>query len=192
MIKFYTLIAALVFSPMLIAAPQAHHNHSDKYPEPVQQAHLHGSAELTLALEGNALEISIQSPAASIVGFEHNATSKKHIKAVEQARVKLESSDLFLFFGSDCRLKQAKVDMSSVIEQVSQYHHDHGDKDRDSHSEINASYSYECSTGENLEALSVDLISLFPAIETLEVMWLTDSQQGAIKLTAKSNIIRIR
>jgi hypothetical protein len=192
MIKSYTLIAALVFSPMLIAAAQSHHNHSDKYPESAQQAHLHGSAELTLALEGNALEISFESPAANIVGFEHKATSEKHIKAVEQARVKLESSDLFLFFGSDCRLKQAKVDMSSVIEQDSQYHHDHGDKDRDSHSEINANYSYECSTGENLEALSVGLFSLFPAIETLEAMWLTDSQQGAVKLTAKSNIIRIR
>jgi hypothetical protein len=192
MIKSYSLIAALVFSPMLIAAAQSHHNHSDKYPESAQQAHLHGSAELTLALEGNALEISFESPAANIVGFEHKATSEKHIKAVEQARVKLESSDLFLFFGSDCSLKQAKVDMSSVIEQGSQYHHDHDDKDRDSHSEINANYSYECSTGENLEALSVDLISLFPAIETLEVMWLTDSQQGAVKLTAKSNIIRIR
>jgi hypothetical protein len=192
MIKSYSLIAALVFSPMLIAAPQAHHNHSDKYPQPAQQAHLHGTAELTLALEGNALEISFQSPAANIVGFEHKATSKKHLKAVEQARVKMESSDLFLFFGSDCRLKQAKVDMSSVIEQGSQYHHDHGDKDRDSHSEINANYSYECSKGEKLEALSVDLIPLFPAIGTLEVMWLTDSQQGAVELTAKSNIIRIR
>ena len=177
---------------MLIAAAQSHHNHSDKYPESAQQAHLHGSAELTLALEGDALEISFESPAANIVGFEYKAMSEKHIKAVEQARVKLESSDLFLFFGSDCRLKQAKVDMSSVIEQGSQYHHDHGDKDRDSHSEINANYSYECSTGENLEALSVGLFSLFPAIETLEVMWLTDSQQGAVKLTAKSNIIRIR
>lgn len=192
MIKLYSLIAAVAFSPLLIASPQPHYNHSDRSPETAQQAHLHGAAELTLALEGNVLEISLESPAANIVGFEHKATSEKHMKAVEEARVKLESSGLFLFFGSDCSLKQAKVDMSSVIEHVRQHSHDHGDKDRNNHSEINANYSYECSKGEKLKALSVDLISLFPAIETLEVMWLTDSQQGAIELTEKSNIVRIR
>lgn len=192
MIKPYSLIAALVFSPMLIAAPQSHHKHSDKHPGPAQQAHLHGTAQLTLALEGDVLEISLESPAANIVGFEHKATSEKDIKAIEKARVSLESPGLFLFSGSDCSLKQAKVDMSSVIEQGSQHNHDHDDKDHDRHSEITANYSYECFKGEKLETLSVDLISLFPAIETLEVMWLTDSQQGAIELTAKSNLIRIR
>jgi hypothetical protein len=189
MLKPYPLIAGLLFSSMLIAAPQSHHNHSDKHPEPAQQAHLHGTAQLTLALAGNTLEISLESPAANIVGFEHQATAEKHINAVKKAKASLEASGLFLFSGSDCSLKQANVDMSSVIEQGRQhsYHDDYA-----GHSEISANYSYECSMGEKLETLSVDLISVFPAIETLEVMWLTDSQQGAMELTAKSKLIRIR
>ena len=192
MIKPYSLIAALLLSSTLIAAPQSHdsHSHSDKHPAPAQQAHLHGIAQLTLALEGNVLEISLESPAINIVGFEHRATSEKHIKAVEKATASLQAAKLFLFSGSACRLKQARVDMSSVIEQGGQ--HSHGHKDRDSHSEINANYSYECIKGEELETVSVNLISLFPAIETLEVMWLTESQQGAITLTAQSNLIRFR
>jgi len=187
MIRHYSLIAALLFSSMLIAAPQSRHSHSDKYLAPEQEAHLHGTAQLTLALEGNSLEINLESPAANIVGFEHKATSEKHIKAVEKAKVHLESSALFLFSGCDCSLKQARVDMSSVSKQSS---HDH--RDHDSHSEIRANYSYNCSMGEKLETVSVNLISLFPQIETLKVMWITDSRQGATELTAKSNLIRMR
>ncbi len=192
MIKSYSIIAALLFSPTLTAAPQSQHNHSGKHPTPGQQAHLHGTAQLTLALEGNALEISLESPAINIVGFEHKATSEKHIEAVEKAKSDLESSGLFLFSGSDCNLKQAKVDISSVIKQDKQHSDHHGHKDHESHSEISANYSYECSKGEKLETVSVNLIPLFPAIETLEVMWLTSRQQGATQLTAKSKLIRIR
>jgi hypothetical protein len=188
MIKLYSLIAALLFSSMLIAAPQSH-NHSDKHPELAKQAHLHGTAQLTLALEGNTLKISLESPAANIVGFEHKATSDKHIKAVEEAKASLEASGLFVFSGSDCSLKQAEVDMSSVIEQGRQ-HRDHDDDE--GHSEISASYSYECAKGEKLETVSVNLMSRFPAVETLEVMWLTSRQQGATKLKSQSNLIRIR
>ncbi|MEH6552455.1 MAG: DUF2796 domain-containing protein [Pseudomonadales bacterium] len=186
MLKPYSLITALLFSSMLIAAPQPQHNHSDKHPEHSQKAHLHGTAKLTLALEDNTVEISLESPAANIVGFEHKATSEKHIKAVEEAKASLEAPSLFSFSGSNCSLKQAEVDMSSVIEQGCQH------SDYEGHSEISANYSYECSKGEKLETVSVNLMSRFPAIETLEVIWLTSRQQGATKLKSQSNLIRIR
>ena len=35
--------------------------------------HVHGTVELTLAQEENILHISLESPAANIVGFEHKA-----------------------------------------------------------------------------------------------------------------------
>jgi len=186
MIKPFSLIAILLFSPIVIAALQPQNSHSNKHPAP---AHVHGSAQLTLVLEGNALEISFESPAANIVGFEHKANSEKHMKAVDKARRSLQAPNLFLFSGSDCSLKQAEVDMSSIIEHDSQ-HSDN--KDYEGHSEISANYSYKCSKGEKLKTVSVNLISLFPAIETLEVMWLTSRQQSATKLTSQSNLIRIR
>ena len=186
MLKPYCLIVALLVSSMLIAAPQLHSNNSDKQSEPAQQSHLHGTAQLTLALEGNALEISFESPAANIVGFEHKATDEKQIKVVKQAKQKLQAADLFSFSGSDCSLKKTEIDMSSVIEEGHQHN------DREGHSEISANYRYECSTREKLETVSVNLMSRFPAVKTLEVRWLTYRQQGATKLQAQSNLIRIR
>lgn len=186
MIKPFFLITILLFSPMFIAALQPQHNHSHEHPA---HAHLHGSAQLSLVLEGSELEISFESPAVNIVGFEHKANSEKHMKAVDKARANLQAPNLFLFSGSDCSLKEAEVDMSSIIEHDSQ-HSD--DKDYEGHSEISANYSYSCLKGEKLKTVSVNLISLFPAIETLEVIWLTSDQQSTTKLTSQSNIIRIR
>ena len=194
MLKHYFLITVFLLSSMSIAENSSQHNHghSDKHSTSEQQAHLHGSAELTLALEGNSLEINLESPATNIVGFEHKATSEQQIKAVEQAKSILESSPrLFSFSGSDCVLKQAKVDMSALIEQNGHGHH-HDNEHNDSHREINANYLYQCSQGEKLDTVSVNLIALFPSFEKLNVMWLTDSQQGATELTAASNLIRIR
>ena len=200
MLKYYALITVFFFSPMSIAENSSqhhddHHDQSDQHSTSEQQAHLHGVAELTLAIEGNKLEISLESPAVNIVGFEHKATSKQQIKAVEQAKSILESSPrLFSFSGSDCVLQQASVDMSALIEQDHHDHHDdeHDDEHDDSHSEVSADYHYQCAQGEKLDSISVNLIALFPSFEKLKVMWLTDSQQGAAELTATSSLVRIR
>jgi len=55
-----------------------HHDHDHEVLQ--HSAHLHGHAELTLALEGRALEINLASPAANIVGFEHKATSSEQLR----------------------------------------------------------------------------------------------------------------
>ena len=193
MFKYYSLITALVVSSLSIAENSSQHDHdhsSDKHSSSEQQAHLHGVAELTLAIEGNSVEINLESPSINIVGFEHKATSKQHIKAVDQAKAILESSsNLFFFSGTDCAIRQATIDMSALIEQEQDHHHHKHDDD---HSEINASYLYQCSQGEKLDTVSVNLIALFPKLEQLKVMWLTNHQQGATTLTTASNLIRIR
>ena len=81
--------------------------------------------------------------------------------------------------------------MSALIEQNDHDHH-HEHEHNDSHREISANYLYQCSQGEQLDTVSVNLIALFPSFEKLNVIWLTDSQQGAIELTATSHLIRIR
>ena len=40
-------------------------------------AHVHGLSELAIAMEGEKLEIQFTSPAMNLVGFEHQASSRK-------------------------------------------------------------------------------------------------------------------
>jgi len=167
-----------------LSAETSHHYHD----APQQNAHLHGYTELMIAIEGSALEINFESPASSIVGFEHRATSSEQFQLIEEARGILESStELFFLSGGDCSLSKANADFSALA-MVDKGHQ----TDEQSHSEITASYEYVCSQAQSLDAINVNLISRFPGIEKIRTMWLTDDKQGAVELTSKFNLIRIR
>lgn len=178
-------------------AESAHHDHDHDLPQ--QDAHLHGYVELTVALEDSSLEIHLESPAINIIGFEHKATSKQQVQTIERARQMLETSaELFSFAGGDCSLKQATADFPALTESNAHHEdeHAHGDEGHEtaeeSHSEITAHFEYDCTQDKELKAITVNLIDHFPTIEKIKAMWVTDVKQGAVELTAKSNIIRLR
>lgn len=224
MFKPSIFVAACLLCSLCMAESASHHDHGhhnhgyqdhdDSHEVHEQKAHLHGLAELTLALEGDLLEINFESPAANIVGFEHKAMSDHQLSSVKKAKELLESPlELFVFNGANCKLKRAQADFSDLVshEYAEEHqesghhkheHHSHHDareaKEKDSlhngesHSDVTASYVYSCSQGKKLKSLSVNLPKLFPGIETLKVMWLTDNGQGATELTSVSSEIRFK
>jgi hypothetical protein len=157
---------------------------------------------MTLALEGNILEISFESPAANIVGFEHKHISEEQLQIIYKAKKTLESAaELFSFSGDNCSLTQMNADFSALLKSqmhIDNEHHgsSHQDSDnkspKENHSEITAGYKYNCPQGTKLNTVKVNLINWFPRIETIKAMWLTDNKQGAVELTATSNLIQIR
>ena len=166
-----------------------------------EEAHVHGLATLTLALENQSLEIEFESPAANIVGFEHKAKSAKEKQAVKAAEAILESpATLFTFAGTGCQLKEVEVDISGLMEEEHDdhgHHHDHhhsshDDHRDDSHSEINAHYHFTCNGAKQLESVSTTLFSQFPGIETINAMWVTDTRQGSTLLNSDSTLFSLR
>lgn len=178
-----------VYSPISWAGDRQHHSYG---------AHIHGLAELTIALEGNRLEIHLTSPASNIVGFEHRAVTSAQQQAVEKAKKVLESPEkLFAFKGANCRLETVTVDMAAVKSADKEHHghhHEHGHEHHhnDSHSEISANYHFDCKQGIELSSISVRLLSQFPGIETMNAMWVTDNLQGSVELSANKNDIHLR
>ena len=189
------LVAVIVaVAPSLLPAPVAakpgHH-----------QAHVHGVAELTLALEGPNLELLLTSPAFSVVGFEHPASSPRQVEAVAQAQAILrDGSALFVFTGSECALAHAEIDMSAVLEgdaddavshddhdeyEAEEHHHD----EEVSHSNISAHYEYTCADTSELQTLLVGTEGLPFELQTINVMWVSDRGQGAAVLSADNRLI---
>ena len=206
-----TLFAALAF----IASPSVHAeigtgSHSS------QTAHVHGAAELTLAIDGSAIEIDFQSPAVNLVGFEHKASTKKQKKAVHDAKSRLQNAEqLFIFSGNTCSLTKVSMDLSSLIDVEKNHHKDHDDasthdshekhdehdehdehdthkEHNDNHSEIRANYAYSCSKEGDIDSLAVELFKFFPDIETINTQWITGSGQGGAALTTSNNTITLR
>ena len=99
------------------------------------EAHEHGAAELFLSAEGKDVQISVNLPAQSIVGFETTAVSAEQKAAVESAQASLMSpSNLFTLGEDGCTLITANVDVSSIMGMSNSHsrtegHADHHDKE---------------------------------------------------------------
>ena len=170
-------------------------------------AHLHGVAELTVALEEDAIEMMFTAPAASVVGFESEAASSEQLKAVEDARLVLRDPfRLVTFVGKKCDLIQAVVDLTAISSSQKDEHDDHeeghddqeeGHDDHDSadgeesHSDIIAKYEFECSSDGQLKKLEFGPDELLFGLDKVNVMWVSESGQGAAEVTADQLVVEL-
>ena len=99
------------------------------------EAHEHGAAELFLSAEGKDVQISVNLPAQSIVGFETTAISAEQKAAVESAQASLMLPNTLFTLGENaCTLVTANVDVSSIMgmsnaHSQTEEHADHHDEE---------------------------------------------------------------
>ena len=202
-------------------------------------AHEHGAAELLLSSEGRDVQITFNSPAQSLVGFETAAVTAEQKAEVERAvAILMAPNDLFVLEGNSCDLIDATVDVSSIMgvgnapsqpkehadhtdehaehaaehaEHVEEHaddhtdhdddrasasdkhaheHHDHDDDgdapDADSHSDVSATYTFECESDEALTRIAFQRGALPFGLERIDVLWVTDWSQGAGQATPQA------
>ena len=166
--------------------------------------HDHGAAELFLSAEGKTLQIRLNLPAMSVVGFETIAITDAQREAVNDAQTTLhDPSQLFSLQGKACELILAEVDVASVLEAgntpskpsvhaASDNHHDdhddhddHEDHDASAnvHSDISALYEYQCETDAAITRMSFGSNGLPFGLERIKVLWVTNQGQGAGEVT---------
>ena len=158
-------------------------------------SHVHGLAEMAIVIENDRVNIEIKSPAMNLVGFEHKAITQKHIAAVNTAELLLSNpKKIFSFAGAHCQLINKSIDLSPIKKE-----HHHVEKEhkksihkQNNHSEVTAYYDYHCEKKSALSAITVTLFDLFPSLQKTYVMWATETQQGAITLSATNNVINLR
>ena len=157
--------------------------------------HDHGAAELFLSAEGKTLQIRLNLPAMSVVGFETIAITDAQREAVNDAQTTLhDPSQLFSLQGKACELILAEVDVASVLEAgntpskpsahaASDNHHDDHDASANVHSDISALYEYQCETDAAITRMSFGSNGLPFGLERIKVLWVTNQGQGAGEVT---------
>ena len=160
--------------------------------------HDHGAAELFLSAEGKTLQIRLNLPAMSVVGFETIAITDAQRKAVNDAQTTLhDPSQLFSLQGKACELILAEVDVASVLEAGNtpskpsahaardNHHDDHDDHDASAnvHSDISALYEYQCETDAAITRMSFGSNGLPFGLERIKVLWVTNQGHGAGEVT---------
>ena len=184
-------LLALPFALLPLHAAQAanhEHSHAHAHEEHASLgAHEHGVASLNVALDGQTLEIQLQSPAMNLVGFEHEAKSDADKAKVAAARQHLEQPQaLFaLPIEAKCALQDSELD-SPLFGGHTHDEHEHADEH--GHSDIDASYRFACANAEALQTLELgSFFGTFPGTEKLEVQLIGPSGQQGAELTPSNS-----
>ncbi|MDA8482282.1 DUF2796 domain-containing protein [Pseudomonas resinovorans] len=172
------LLLALPFALLPLAAVQAHEHDHD---HDSLGAHEHGVARLNAALDGNVLELELESPAMNLAGFEHAASSHADKAKVAAVRAELESPLALFALPEEAGCKVASQELESPLFGADDHHDEHAKGHENEHSEVHAHYRIECSAPDALKSLDLaGLFKRFPATEKIQVQLIgPNGQQGA-------------
>ena len=163
--------------------------------------HEHGVASLSLAVDNKGLEISLDSPAANLVGFEHKPSTDEQSQQVAKVKAQLENpTSLFdIPAAAECsltktELQAALMQISSDSETAKPEHKQAGEKhehehEEHAHSDIEATWQFTCAKPAELGSLSTKLFAAFPAIKKLNVEWLNGDKASAVSLEQDAAVL---
>ena len=177
--RFASLLSLLA-AASLPSAANAQHTHG---------AHEHGAAELTVALDGQALVIELISPLDNLVGFEHApANDTQRAALAEAGRLLSDAEAMFaLTAAAACRFEQADIEspwpMAAVAPAAGHADAAHAPPTRGEHEEAVVTYRYTCAQPAALQRIDVRAFARFPRLREIRVEHATARGQGAAVLT---------
>lgn len=181
------LLLALPFALLPLAVAQAHDDdHDHDHAHGTLGAHEHGVARLNAVLDGNTLELELDSPAMNLVGFEHAASSDADKAKVAAVRQQLEHPlKLFgLAAAAGCKEDQQELesplfgDAPKADDEGDEHDHEH------SHSDIGAHYQLTCASPDKLAQLDLaPLFKAFPATQKINVQLIGRNGQKGVEAT---------
>ncbi|AYG43268.1 DUF2796 domain-containing protein [Pseudomonas sp. Leaf58] len=187
------LLLALPFALLPLAVAYAHaDDHEHDHAHGTLGAHEHGVAKLNAALDGNTLELELDSPAMNLVGFEHAVSSAADKAKVAAVRQQLEQP-LKLFglpAAAGCKEDQQALE-SPLFGDTAKAESD-GDEHEHSHphSDIGAHYQLTCASPEKLAQLDLaPLFKAFPATQKINVQLIGPNGQKGVETTPAKAVV---
>ena len=195
------LLLALPFALLPLAIAHAADEHDHDHEHGSLGAHEHGVGRLNAVLDGQALELELDSPAMNLVGFEHVATTAADKAKVAAARKQLENP-LALFSlpkAAGCVISSQELNSPLFGDKPEADHDDDDDHDakdgahehHHDHSEIHAHYQFTCATPTALGNLDLtQVFKTFPATQKIQVQLIGPSGQQGVEATATAATLK--
>ncbi|MGW8463251.1 DUF2796 domain-containing protein [Pseudomonas sp. CLCA07] len=187
------LLLALPFALLPLAVAHAADEHDHEHGS--LGAHEHGVGRLNAALDGQTLELELESPAMNLVGFEHAATTDTDKAKVATVRAQLEKP-LVLFNlpkAAGCVVAMQELESPLFGDKPDADDHDEDAKDEHhhDHSEIHAHYQFTCAAPGALKNLDLaNIFNTFPATQKIQVQLISPSGQQGVEVTAKAAALK--
>jgi len=192
------LLLALPFALLPLAVAHAHDEHDHEHGS--LGAHEHGVGRLNAVLDGQALELELDSPAMNLVGFEHQATTPADKAKVAAARKQLENPEALFNLpkAAGCVVSSQELNSPLFGDKPEADHDDDDDDAKDGahehhhdHSEIHAHYQFTCATPTALSNLDLtQVFKTFPATQKIQVQLIGPSGQQGVEATATAATLK--
>lgn len=138
------------------------------------EAHQHGVAQMTVAIEGSTAAIEFASPLENLIGFEHAPRNDKERKAVTALKETFHKPELLLAptAAADCRAEPVELELP-------------GSHESDGHADLRATVVYRCKTPASLKGIDVRLFDAFPKLHRIKAELAAPGRQSAVELSRK-------
>lgn len=191
-------IPALVLSTLtsallpLAATAQAH------------DAHVHGTGNMDVTIEGQQVTLQLTSPLANLAGFEHAPKTGAERTSISKMATTLRQPGMFVFPAAAACTNTSVVLKADHIapallgeKQATPAKHDHQHKDKhehahDGHGDLHATYVFDCAQPGQLSYMDSGLNAAFPSMATLKVQAVTPQRQLAATLTASDRRLQLK
>lgn len=162
-------------------------------------AHVHGLATLEVAIDGAAVQISLDSPLDNLLGFERGPRNEKERQSVKAMALKLHQADaLFVFTpAAQCRLESARLESSVLAPGLLASASDSGKSSdtakagtSDVHAELAATWRFQCAAPQALQGVDVRLFQKFSSLKRIDAAVAGPKGQSSAKLSPKSTRLK--
>lgn len=153
------------------------------FPAWAAEKHVHGAGRIDVAIEAGKIEVELELPLDTLVGFERAPRSEKERAALEAAAATLrDGAGLFLpAAGAACKLTETTVSMPFAGETPAASH---------GHADADARYVFECVNAGGTGSLETALFRKFPRLYRLELQRVGPKGQAGGRLTPKAPVVR--
>lgn len=185
--------------PLALTAGSALAHDHGSHGQDSLQAHVHGEAQLDVALVGKLLELQLHSPTMNFVGFERAPITSREQARLNAVREFLSKpSQVFnLPAEAGCVLEREAVtsDLFGVAagdaDHLALHDEDPDAGPADNHHDIHAYYQFTCARPHALRALELSgLFRQYPGLHTLDVQLVGPHGQKGQTLSARTPELR--
>lgn len=157
-------------------------------------AHVHGKAELEVAVDGAHLEIRLAAPLDSLVGFEHAPRNDKQRATAKAAVERLRKPEALFVPTPAASCTPAKLTLESAALSSELLGEPapaatagrHGSE----HADLDGTFLFRCAAPDRLQGLEVNLLQAFPRMRQLKVQVAGPRGQAATVLVPGRTSVR--
>ncbi len=178
-----------------------------------QSTHVHGQGQVGMAIDQNLISMTLESPGADIVGFEHEARTAEEKTIVIEALKQL-SDPMFVIqlpANASCKVVQASSEVTSengdeghADHEEHEEHADHDDHEKrdehadhekhenEAHGSFIAEYQLECATIAAIDSIKFVYFDHFRNAQSLMVVLIDKNGQHRHEISRDNPILYLK